>query len=40
MLKLTWLPSWQAYAVRYDGRMIGLVRCKVPFPFRLIVEFA
>ena len=41
MVKLTWLPHWQAYAVRLEGgRLIGLVRCKVPLPFRAVVEFA
>jgi len=40
MLKLTWLPNWKAYSVRLDGKVIGLVRCKPPLPFRLSVEFA
>jgi hypothetical protein len=40
MIKLTWLPHWHAYAVRRDGRIIGMIRCKVPLPFRLVVEFA
>lgn len=40
MVKLIWLPHWRAYAVRRNGRMIGMVRCKVPFPFRMIIEFA
>jgi hypothetical protein len=40
MIKLNWIPSWQAYAVRVDGKLLGLVRCKVPFPFRLLVEIA
>ena len=40
MIKLTWLPHWNAYAVRREGgRLIGLVRCKVPLPFRAVVEF-
>jgi len=40
MIKLTWLPHWNAYAVRCEGgRLIGLVRCKVPLPFRAVVEF-
>lgn len=39
MLKLTWLPHWKAYAIRRDGRVIGLVRFKVPLPFRSVVEF-
>jgi hypothetical protein len=40
MIKLTWLPNWRAYAVRCEGgRLIGLVRCKVPLPFRAVVEF-
>ncbi len=40
MIKLTWLPNWQAYVVRRDGRIIGMVCCKMPLPFRLSVEFA
>ena len=40
MVKLTWLPHWQAYSVRRDGRIIGMLRCKVPLPFRIVVEFA
>ena len=40
LLKLTWLPHWAAYVVRRDGRVIGMVRCKNPLPFRLAVEFA
>ena len=40
MIKLTWLPHWNAYAVRREGgRLIGFVRCKVPLPFRGVVEF-
>ena len=40
MITLTWLPHWKAYAVRREGgRLIGLVRCKVPLPFRVVVEF-
>lgn len=39
MLKLTWIPSWQAYAVRREGRMIGMVKCRVNIPFRSVVEF-
>jgi hypothetical protein len=40
VIKLTWLPNWRAYAVRCDGRIIGMVRCKEPIPFRVAVEFA
>ena len=40
MVKLTWLPHWKAYSVRLNGRIIGMVRCKMPVPFRAIVEFA
>ncbi len=40
MLKLKWLPHWQAYSVRLNGRVIGMVRCAVPLPFRQAVEFA
>ena len=40
MIKLTWLPHWNAYAVRTEGeRLIGFVRCTVPLPFRAVVEF-
>ena len=38
MIKLNWLPHFKAYAVRVNGQMIGLVRCKIPFPFRLAVQ--
>jgi hypothetical protein len=40
MIKLTWLPNWKAYSVTQDGRVIGLVRCKQPLPFRFRVQFA
>jgi hypothetical protein len=40
MLKLIWLPNWKAYSVRRNGRIIGMVRCKQPLPFRVAVEFA
>jgi hypothetical protein len=40
MIKLTWLPNWKAYCVRYEGRIVGMIRCKSPVPFRLAVEFA
>ena len=40
MITLTWLPHWNAYAVRREGgRLIGLVRCTVSLPFRAVVEF-
>lgn len=39
MIKLTWLPNWRAYAVRLNGRIIGMV-CKLPQPFRAAVEFS
>jgi hypothetical protein len=40
-VRLTWLQSWQAYAVRLEsGTVLGLIRCRVPFlPFRHDVEF-
>ena len=40
-VRLTWLKSWEAYAVRLEsGIVLGLVRCRVPFlPFRNEVEF-
>jgi hypothetical protein len=40
MIKLTWLPNWHAYAVRLDGRIVGMVRCTVPLPFRPAAAFA
>jgi len=40
MVTLTWLPNWHAYAVRLGGRIIGMVRCKQPLPFKLDVTFA
>ena len=39
MVKLTWLPNWQAYAVRLNGRVIGMVRCKWQLPFRAAIEY-
>ncbi len=40
MIQLRWLPHWKAYAVRREGGpLIGLVRCKVPLPFRVLVQF-
>ena len=39
MIKLTWIPSWEAYAVRLNGKVLGLVRCRVNIPFRTVVEF-
>jgi len=41
MIKLTWIPERAAYLVtREGGRVIGLVRCLWPLPFRLVVELA
>src|ERR1700687_5627681 len=41
MIKLTWMPGQHAYSVsREGGRIIGLVRCLCPFPFRQVVEWA
>jgi len=39
MLKLTWLPHWRAYSIRLNGKVIGLVRCGRPLPFRHGVQF-
>ena len=39
MIKLTWLPHWNAYAVRLNGLVIGLVRLRSHIPFRQVVEF-
>ncbi len=40
-VQLTWLRSWQAYAVRLtSGGVLGLVRCQFPhLPFKRDVEF-
>ena len=40
-IQLTWLRSWQAYAVRIErGRIAGLVRCRMPhLPFKREAEF-
>jgi hypothetical protein len=38
-LQLIWIPHWGAYSIRLNGRVLGLVRCGAPFPFRLVVEF-
>jgi hypothetical protein len=40
MIQLTWLPHWQAYAVRSNGRIVGMIRCKRPLPFRRPVQYA
>ena len=41
MVKLTWFPQRLAYAVSVEGgRVIGLVRCRCPLPFRQVVELA
>ena len=34
IIKLTWLPHWKAYSTRVNGQVLGLVRCKLPLPFR------
>jgi len=34
---LIWLPNFRAYSVRYRGRVLGLVRCGAPMPFRFVV---
>ncbi len=40
MINLTWLPRWKACAVRLEGgRVVGMVQCAVPLPFRRVVEF-
>ena len=40
MITLTWLPHWHAYVIRREGRMLGMVRCKHPLPFRTGVRVA
>jgi len=39
MVKVTWLPNWQAYSVRRNDRVIGMVRFRYPIPFRQVTEF-
>lgn len=39
MINLQWLPHWKAYAIRRNGRLIGLIRCAPPLPFRVAVKF-
>jgi len=34
MVSLTWLPNWRAYSVRYEGRIVGMVQCMWPRPFK------
>jgi len=40
MVTLLWIPDWEAYAVRRDGRMIGMVRFVWPSPFKVVVEIS
>ena len=39
MITLTWLPHWHAYVIRREGRILGMVRCQHPLPFRTRVHF-
>ena len=39
MIHLHWLPHWKAYAIRHNGRVIGMIRCAPPLPFRVAVNF-
>lgn len=39
MIMVTWLPHWNAYAVRWNNRIIGMVRFRYPVPFRDVAEF-
>ena len=39
MIKLTWMPRRRAYSVRRYDRVIGIIRCALPLPFRGPVEF-
>jgi hypothetical protein len=39
MITLKWLPHWKAYSVRRHGHVIGMVRCAMPLPFRIPIEF-
>ena len=38
MVQITWLPNWRPYSVRRNGRIVGMIQCKVPLPFRTVVE--
>ena len=39
MIKLIWLPHWQAYSINRNNRIIGLVRFQCRVPFRQVIEF-
>jgi hypothetical protein len=39
-ITLTYLPHWRAYVIRRNGRILGMVRCQHPLPFRSPVRFA
>lgn len=40
MIQLIWLPHWQAYSVRWNGHIVGMIRCQQPLPFRRPVQYA
>lgn len=37
VIQLHWLRSWQSYAVWRGHHLLGLVRCKPPWPFKASV---
>lgn len=39
MIILTWLPHWNAYSVRRNDRVIGMVRFRARAPFRQVTQF-
>ena len=39
-VELTWLPSWHAYVVRRGARILGMIVCRPPLPFRVTAVFA
>ena len=39
MYKASWLPNWKAWAIRRNGKLIGLVRFYGFYPFRVAIDF-
>jgi hypothetical protein len=39
-ITLTWVPGWRAYAVRQGRRLLGMVACRPPLPFRVPATFS
>jgi predicted acetyltransferase len=38
MIQLKWVPQQQAYSVRRNSRVIGMVRFRRRLPFREVIE--